>query len=81
MSVAAFKTVPPLTDSRWRDVATGKLAKPWQLLAVKIMMTRITGLTKADPSPATVSKCVEEIHSFFAKNVQIAQADLTAIFG
>ncbi|HTI01935.1 MAG TPA: hypothetical protein VL752_13395 [Acidisoma sp.] len=77
----AFMSVPPITDQRWRDVATGKIARPWKLLAVKIMMTRILGLTKADPSPTTVNGCVQEIHSFFVKNAQIAQDDLAAIFG
>lgn len=77
----ALKSVPPITDPRWRDVATGKIVRPWKLLAVKIMMTRIIGLTRADPSPAVISGCVQEIHSFFAKNAQIAQDDLTSIFG
>lgn len=79
--MAAVMSVPPITDQRWRDVATGKIARPWKLLAVKIMMTRVTGLTRADTSPATLSNCVQEIHSFFTKNFQIAQEDLASIFG
>ncbi len=77
----ALMSVPPITDHRWRDVATGKITRPWKLLAVRIMMSRIVGLTRVDPSPAAVSGVVQEIHSFFVKNAQIAQDDLTSIFG
>ncbi len=70
-------SIPPKTDQRWKDVATGKLSRPWESLALKIMMTRITNTTKADPS--SIDKCAEEIHDFFEKNIKTAQHDLSAI--
>ena len=73
--------MPAKTAQVWQDVATGKIAKPWESLALKIMMTRITAETKRDPTPATIQKCAEEIYSFFEKNIKIAQNDLAGIVG
>ena len=73
-------SIPPKTDQIWRDIATGKVSKPWQMLALKIMLTRIANVTKTDSSPATLDKAAEEIHDFFEKNMALAQADLTALF-
>jgi len=74
-----MSAVPSRLDPRWRDVATGKIAPKWQSLAVKMMMMRVIGETKANPSPATVVKCAGEIYDFFAKNAAAAPADLAAI--
>jgi hypothetical protein len=74
-------TLPPKTDPRWRDLANGTLVRPWQTLALKIMMMRITGMVKNDPSPATLQKAIDEIYAFFEKNMKIAQPDLQSLFG
>lgn len=79
--MAEITSLPPKTDQHWRDVATGKISKPWEMLALKILMTRITTSTAADPSPANVDKCAAEIHDFFEKNMKLAQKDLAGIFG
>jgi hypothetical protein len=78
--MAEITVLPPATDQRWRDIATGKIVKPWNMLALKIMMTRIANSTKADPSPANVDKCAQEIRAFFEKNMKLAQQDLAAVF-
>jgi hypothetical protein len=72
-------TVPPKTASCWRDIATGKIVKPWEALALKIMMMRISNTVKADPSAANVDKCAGEIYEFFVKNQKIAQKDIASI--
>jgi hypothetical protein len=74
-------SLPPLSHASWRGVASGKITKPWSALAVRIMMTRICSETRRDPSSANIDKCAQEIRSFYAKNLQIAQTDLRAIFG
>ncbi len=79
--MAEITSLPPKSDPRWRDIATGKLTKPWQSLALKIMITRIGSSVKADPSDANTQKGADEIYDFFAKNMKIAQADLQSIFG
>lgn len=66
-------------DPRWRDVATGRISRPWNTLAMKIMMTRILRETSADPSTTNIAKCSDEIYAFFEKNHKIAQADLALI--
>lgn len=71
--------LPPPSAACWRDAATGKTSKPWQMLALKIMMTRLVSSTKTDPSPANVEKCAKELYDFFEKNGKLAQADLSAL--
>jgi hypothetical protein len=79
--MSVYSAVPAKSDARWRDVVSGKIVKPWQMLALKIMITRMIPSIKADPSPANVQARVDELHAFFEKNLKLAQADLTAIFG
>jgi len=71
--------LPARNDPRWRDVATGRISRPWNTLAMKIMMTRILRETGTDPSVSNVGRCSDEIYAFFEKNLKIAQADLALI--
>ena len=59
----------------------GKKQYQFQLLAAKIMMSRIILSTKNDSSPQNVNKCVNEVYEFFVKNEKIAQNDIKQIFG
>ena len=74
-------TLPPITDPRWHDLATGKISQPWQMLALKIMLAHVVNATKADPSPANIQKNATEIRAFFEKNIKMAKKDLATIFG
>lgn len=71
--------LPARSDACWRDVATGRINRPWNMLAMKIMMTRIVRETGVDPSASNVGRCADEIYEFFEKNLKIAQADLALI--
>ena len=73
--------LPSKQDPRWRDIAAGKTIKPWSVLATRLMMMRILGETKSNPSPANVAKCAAEIYDFFEKNQKIAAADIAVAFG
>lgn len=77
--MAETAILPPKTDPRWRDVALGKISGPWQMLALKILLTRVQGSLNADASPANLDKCAQEIYAFFEKNLKLAQKDLAAI--
>jgi hypothetical protein len=79
--MAELTSVPPVSHPRWREVATGRLIRPWQTLALKIMMTRISANVSKDGSPKSVEVAANEIYSFFVKNQKIAGPDLAAIFG
>jgi hypothetical protein len=72
-------TLPPGTDARWQNVATGKISRPWSALGMKIMMMRIQREIATDSSAPNVQKCANEIHIFFQKNWKLAQDDLAAI--
>jgi hypothetical protein len=46
-----------------------------QQLALKLALTRLKGMYKADPAPATVSKCTVELNAILGKFAQIMKAD------
>ncbi len=77
--MSAILAVPSVTDRRWRDVATGKINRPWSSLAMRILMTRILRETAQDSSMSNVQRCAGELQAFFVKNANIAQTDLAAI--
>ncbi len=71
--------VPPASDPRWAAVATGRLTRPWESLAFKIMITRIVRSTADDASPANVGECVQQLRDFFLRNPKVADVDLKKI--
>lgn len=73
--------IPPLTDARWAQIASGKISKPWSSLAMKIMMARVLRETAQDKTPGCVNRNAAEIHAFFSKNLSVAEADFRAVFG
>ena len=77
--MAEITVLPPITDRRWSDVATGKVKKPWTMLAAKILITRVNHVTMVDPSPATVQKSAQEVRAFFEKNIKAAQKDIALL--
>lgn len=74
------KPLPSATDPRWRDIVTGKTTRPWKMLALKILMTRIVQTMQDNPSPETIAANIEELHAFFVKNRQAARDDLASLF-
>jgi hypothetical protein len=73
--------LPPITHPIWKEIVLGKKQFQFQLLAAKIMMSRILLITKNDPSPRNVEKCINEVYEFFEKNEKIAQNDLNQMLG
>lgn len=71
--------IPPLTDPRWRMLVVEGTDRPIQLLAVKLMLTRMN--REAKDSPAGIPARVRELHAFFEKNLRIASSDVKTLFG
>jgi hypothetical protein len=84
MSTAQTIALPPKSDPRWVTLVTGKSSKPLKLLALKLMLMRMSMDTKKDPSSAGIAKNVDELHGYFtknfAKNAQILE-DTATLFG
>jgi hypothetical protein len=76
--------LPPKSDPRWTALVIGKTSKPLKLLALKLMLTRMSMDCRKDPSAAGVTKNVNELHDYFTKNfgknVQIIE-DTATLFG
>jgi hypothetical protein len=84
--MAALQSValPQKTDPRWAALVTGKTSKPLKLLALKLMLMRMSMECKRDPSPAAITKNVNELYDYFTKNfgknAQIIE-DTVTLFG
>lgn len=76
-------SVPPKNKPQWADIVTGKKTYNLKFLAAKILLGRLVRTVGADPSPANVSKSVDELHALFEKNSSSPSAlnDLKTIFG
>jgi hypothetical protein len=61
----------------------GKKQLEFRFLAARIVVGRLVRNYSLDPTPATKTKCVNELISFFKGTVHIpcVQTDLAAIFG
>jgi hypothetical protein len=75
------KMVPSVIDKKWKELVLGQKSYQFNLLSIKIMMSRILIKIKKDASPANIDSCIKEIHEFFMKNEKICQRDLNQIFG
>ena len=81
MSTGAGVRVPPTTDPRWSALVSNGTTLHLKVLALQLMLTRVKWQVKADPSPATLKKKVDELAEFFAKNSRKLEADTIALFG
>ncbi len=72
--------IPPKTDARWRKLVSEGSSKPVKLLALRVMLTRMTQEVHRDHSPATIDKNVDELHRFFVENAKMAAADAANLF-
>jgi hypothetical protein len=75
--------IPSHESKEWAELIEGRKQVTFQLLATRILVGRIVGTYKMDPSPARKVRCIDELRSFFTKNIRIpsAQTDLNTIFG
>ncbi|MGD0475841.1 MAG: hypothetical protein ABSB70_21840 [Candidatus Velthaea sp.] len=84
MAAVQSVALPPKSDPRWTALVTGKSSKPLKLLALKLMLTRMSMDCKKDPSPSAVTKNVGELYDYFTKNfgknAQIIE-DTATLFG
>jgi len=75
--------VPPISNSAWSDIVTGKVKYQLDFLATKLVLRYLTLQVKDDPSPHTIQRCAQELRNIFRQNVDLAcvQRDLLQIFG
>jgi len=73
--------LPPKTDARWQAIATGKTPVVVSSLAAQMLIKRVTTSVQSDPTPANVSKHVNELHAFFEKFPHTISGELAAFLG
>jgi hypothetical protein len=60
--------LPPPTDQCWKDILAGRISKPWNQLALEIMLAHLSLSAKNDPSPQNIDRCAREVRDYFQKN-------------
>lgn len=81
MSYAQGVPIPPKTDPRWAALVTSGTSRPIKLLAIKLMLKRMTQDAKSDLSSAGIAKNIDELYGFFLKNARMVETDTATLFG
>ena len=68
-----------LTDDQTKKLLEYSGAIKLQQLALSMALTRLKGIYKADASPATLTKCCEDLNAILAKFPNIMKSDYTQI--
>lgn len=72
--------IPEVTDKRWEAFLLNIEKYHFQLLSLKILMSRIKLVIKNDASIENIERCKHEVFDFFVKNEKISKLDLSQIF-
>ncbi len=74
--------VPHPTHPLWVQLFSGQRKPALQMLATKILVSRLSMTYQQDPNPDTLESCIRDLRDFFEKNHALpkAQADLRAMF-
>ena len=66
--------------AKWTELLDGQLQHQFQLASAAMIVSRCQRQVLRDPSPAMVSKNIDELHAFFTKFENVVSDDLKAIF-
>lgn len=72
--------VPDKTHRAYRELVLGEKQIELKCLALKILLGRMQLSAMADRSPQNIQKHIDSLHSFFARNEQLAKRDIEAVF-
>ena len=72
--------IPPKEDPRWVELLKGQIRHRFQLASAAMIVSRCQRQVFGDPSPQTIQKNLDELHSFFTKFENVASDDLIGIF-
>ena len=72
--------VPAKTDTRWRDLVTGKVQHQFSFLGAKLLVTRISIRMMRDSSEEAIQLSIDELHAFFTKFPQMVEDDVRRLF-
>jgi hypothetical protein len=71
--------IPEINNGVWENLVLGERNYQFQLLSLKILMSRIKVRIQNDNSRECIDKCKREVYDFFFKNERICQNDLLQI--
>jgi len=72
--------IAPKEDPKWTALLRGEIQHQFQLASAAMIVSRCQRQVFGDPSPQTVTKNLDELHTFFSKFENVAGDDLNAIF-
>lgn len=80
MPLSNTPPLPARSDPRWTALTQAEHTPPVQLLALKLLLTRVGQDVKRDPSVATVNRASDELYEFFVRNAQMVAGDAKTLF-
>ena len=75
--------VPPVSNSVWSDIVSGKASFEYEFLATKLVLRHLTFQVKKQPTAEMIQRCAQELRNVFVRNVGLScvQRDLIQMFG
>jgi len=67
-------------DPRWTQLLKGQISHHFKHVSGSMMVSRCQRKVLGDPSPQTISKHIDELHTFFSQHESAFSDDLKAIF-
>jgi len=68
-----------ITEAQVRILLSDGVPRKFTQLGFSLLITRLKGLYKADPSPDALERCTQEINAFLQKFEVIMQQDITIL--
>lgn len=72
--------IPSSTNPKWRELAQGRIAHNFQLVAASMLISRVSRGLKDSPSEEKVQSAIGEVRAFFEKYEGLLAQDLATIF-
>ena len=68
-------------DPKWKKLLDGEIKKEFKLVAAGLCVSRNQREYRMDHTPATLSKCVDDLIAFFSKYEKLVSDDLAEVLG
>jgi hypothetical protein len=72
--------ITPKEDPKWAQLLKGQIPHSFRILAGAMMVSKCQRNVAKDPSPQTVKKHIDELHTYFSQHEKAFGDDLRAIF-
>jgi uncharacterized protein YjbI with pentapeptide repeats len=72
--------MPNIDDKRWRYLLLGNINHEFKCIPASFLLSRLRNKIKQDSSETSITKCIDEIYTFFCKYQSVISDDIQKIF-